>query len=135
MVKNVVTLYIDDTNLRLLVAKGDKVKKWADLPLEYGLVNKVVPYDELEEETNRLAEAATSLPMDGIVMGKTFLQGIVDAAGAGMGEYIGYLGHAMQTAIHYQPGEFNLLKERRDKGIKGATIGRDTHWSPDYDLR
>jgi len=42
----VVTLYIDDTSLRLLVAKGKQVKKWADLPLEPGLVRDGVVVDE-----------------------------------------------------------------------------------------
>ncbi len=33
-----VTLYIDDTSIRLLVSQGQRVKKWADLQLEPGLV-------------------------------------------------------------------------------------------------
>ena len=38
-----VTLYIDDTSLRLLVASGQRVKKWADVRLEPGMiVNSVV---------------------------------------------------------------------------------------------
>ena len=35
----VITLYIDDTSIRLLVAKGKRVQKWAQLPLEPGLVS------------------------------------------------------------------------------------------------
>jgi type IV pilus assembly protein PilM len=38
-----VTLYIDDTSLRLLVARGQRVKKWADVRLEPGLIaNSVI---------------------------------------------------------------------------------------------
>jgi len=48
MAKKVVTLYIDDTSLRLLVAKGKWVKKWADLPLESGLVRDGVVLDEAQ---------------------------------------------------------------------------------------
>ena len=44
----VVTLYIDDTSLRLLVAKGKQVEKWADLPLEPGLVRDGVVVDEVK---------------------------------------------------------------------------------------
>jgi hypothetical protein len=33
MAKKVVTLYIDDTSIRLMVAQGKRIKKWADLPL------------------------------------------------------------------------------------------------------
>jgi type IV pilus assembly protein PilM len=44
----VVTLYIDDTSLRLLVAKGKRVEKWAQLPLEPGLVSDGAIVDEAE---------------------------------------------------------------------------------------
>jgi len=46
--KKVVTLYIDDTNLGLLEAKGRRVKKWASLPLEPGLVQGGVVLDTAE---------------------------------------------------------------------------------------
>ena len=42
----VVTLYIDDTSIRLLVANGKRVEKWAHLPLEPGLVSDGVIVDE-----------------------------------------------------------------------------------------
>ena len=48
MAKTVVTLYIDDTSLRLLVARGKRVKKWANSPLESGLVQDGVVVDEAE---------------------------------------------------------------------------------------
>jgi len=38
IMRGVTTLYIDDTSLKLLVAKDNEVKKWATLPLESGLV-------------------------------------------------------------------------------------------------
>ena len=36
MAKKITTLYIDDTNLRLMVTKGKRIKKMADLPLQLG---------------------------------------------------------------------------------------------------
>jgi len=48
MAKKVVTLYIDDFNIRLLVAKGKRVQKWARLPLEPGLVKDGVIIDETQ---------------------------------------------------------------------------------------
>ena len=48
MARRVVTLYIDDSSLRLLVAKGKKVEKWADMALEPGLVKDGVISDEAE---------------------------------------------------------------------------------------
>ena len=38
MAKKVVTLYVEDASLRLLVVQGARVKKCASLPLESGLV-------------------------------------------------------------------------------------------------
>ncbi|MBU2536506.1 MAG: pilus assembly protein PilM [Chloroflexota bacterium] len=47
MAKKAVTLYIDDTSIRLMVTSGQRVKKWADVPLEPGLVkNSVVQKPE-----------------------------------------------------------------------------------------
>jgi type IV pilus assembly protein PilM len=48
MAKKVVTLYIDDTSIRLLVVHGKRIKKWADLPLEPGLVKDAVVVKEAE---------------------------------------------------------------------------------------
>ena len=48
MAKKVVTLYIDDISIRLLVAKGKRVQKWARLPLEPGLVKDGVILDETQ---------------------------------------------------------------------------------------
>jgi len=46
MAKKIVTLYIDDTSLRLLTTTGRRVKKWANLQLEPGLVKDGVIVDE-----------------------------------------------------------------------------------------
>jgi len=40
MAKKVTTLFIRDTSINLLVMKGEKVDKWASLPLEPGLVSQ-----------------------------------------------------------------------------------------------
>jgi len=48
MAKKIVTLYIDDTSIRLLVAHGKCIKKWADVPLEPGLVKNAVVVEEAE---------------------------------------------------------------------------------------
>jgi type IV pilus assembly protein PilM len=43
-----VSLYVDDSSLRLLVTQGQKVKKWADLHLEPGLIKDSVVLQESE---------------------------------------------------------------------------------------
>jgi len=48
MAKNIVTLYVDDTSLRLMVTDGKQIKEWAELPLETGLVENTVVMKEEE---------------------------------------------------------------------------------------
>ena len=48
MAKSIITLYIDDTSLRLMVTDGKQIKEWADLPLEPGLVKDTAIIEEAE---------------------------------------------------------------------------------------
>ena len=71
MLKKIVTLYIDDTNLRLLVTGGKKVKKCADMPLETGIVKSNVVIDE-----EKLAESIKHLFKTNKVRTKKVIIGI-----------------------------------------------------------
>ncbi len=51
MAKKLVTLYIDDKSLRMLVTDGKRAKKWASLPLEPGLVKGSEVVNEAEVAT------------------------------------------------------------------------------------
>ena len=51
MFKNVVTLYIEDTSIRLLTAQGKQIKKWAELPIESGLIEGATVIKEAEVAT------------------------------------------------------------------------------------
>ncbi len=48
MAKKTTSLYLDDTSIRLLVTRGQQVKKWADAVLEPGLVKNGVVLKEAE---------------------------------------------------------------------------------------
>jgi len=50
-----VTLFIEDTSIKLLVAKGQRVERWAKIPLEPGLVSDGVVQDEARV-ANKLKE-------------------------------------------------------------------------------
>ena len=60
MAGKVTTLFIDDTDIRLLVASGKRVQKWARLPLEPGLVRDGIIRDEAQvaERLRELFKAA-----------------------------------------------------------------------------
>jgi type IV pilus assembly protein PilM len=55
MAKRVTTLFIRDTGINLLVMKGEQVEKWADSPLEPGLVSQGLIVDE-EEVAERVKQ-------------------------------------------------------------------------------
>lgn len=46
MAKEATTIYIDDSAIRVLRSKGRQVRKWADMPLEPGLVKDGTVLDE-----------------------------------------------------------------------------------------
>ena len=48
MAKQITTLYIDNTSLRLMVTDGNQIKEWAEVPLEPGLVENSVVMKEAE---------------------------------------------------------------------------------------
>lgn len=96
--------------------------------LDAGMINKVVPMEKLEEESWKMAEAMAQLPMDGIVLGKVQFEAALEAMGLGSAYTAAYLLHTLQTNIRYEPGEFNLFRERRNKGIKGAIVSRESYY-------
>ena len=53
MAKKIVTLYIRDTSISLLVMRGNQVKKWANLPLDPGLIQEGVVIDEEQDGQDR----------------------------------------------------------------------------------
>jgi len=74
MAKSVVSIYIDETSLRLMVARGKRVEKWAYSPLEPGLFDDGAVVDEekvaariqelfktLEVKTNRVITGLSGL--------------------------------------------------------------------------
>lgn len=91
--------------------------------LEIGLVNKVVPIDKLEEESNKLAEHLCGLGRDVIAIGKVARQQTYSQLGVLAGFDIMGLTHTMGTNVKWYPGEYNYFKERRDKGAKAGFHG------------
>jgi enoyl-CoA hydratase len=93
-----------------------------------GLVNQVVPADQLEAETRKLARSMTLLPRDGIAIGKATARLAYDSMGLSSAFGQGYLGHTLFTNIRYEPGEFNFIKRRRDVGMREAVKERDARY-------
>jgi enoyl-CoA hydratase len=92
----------------------------ADQALRYGLVDAVVPRSELASEVSRLAGMCASIMRDGIVTEKYAVFASLEKMGVGLSFAASTVVGASLSNIHFQPGEFNVLREVRDRGARGA---------------
>jgi enoyl-CoA hydratase len=94
-----------------------------------GLVNRAVPADKLEEEVNRYAEGFSRFAFDGIAMGKASKQVVMDMLGVTTGLTNHWIMHTLGTNIHFEEGEFNFFKARRDMGVREAIHKRNEFYN------
>jgi enoyl-CoA hydratase len=119
-------LHVGVRRARELVLRGNMVS--GKEAAEIGLVNKAVPANKLVDEVDKLAKEMLLLPRDGIAIGKASMHMIYDILGLTQGWLQGYLTHTMFTNMRFEPGEFSLLKERREKGTRTAFHKRDERY-------
>lgn len=99
-----------------------------------GLVNKVVEQDELDQWVRDYCQAISFMPLDGMMIGKSMMRLAQEARGKGVGEMTAWVGHGWATNLQLQDGEFNFVKERRDKGLSRALRERDEAVAPFFRL-
>lgn len=99
-----------------------------------GLVNKVVPQDEMDRWVRDYCQAISFMPLDGLMIGKSMMRLAQEARGKGVGEMTAWVGHGWATNLQLQEGEFNFVKERRDKGLSQALRERDEAVAPFFRL-
>ncbi len=93
--------------------------------LEIGLIDWVVA-DDLHAECDRVAAMCASIMRDGIVSEKYAVFASLAKMGVAHSFAVATVVGASLTNIHFQPGEFNALREIRDRGPEGAReAGRD----------
>jgi enoyl-CoA hydratase len=93
----------------------------------YGLVDAAVPERELESEISRLAGMCASIMRDGVVTEKYAVFASLEKMGVGLSFAAATVVGGSLSNIHFQPGEFNLLREIRDRGVAGATDAARHH--------
>lgn len=99
--------------------------------IQMGLVNKVVPDDQLEAAGEEWADRIAHLPRDAISIGKAAANLALDSLGMTSQFAHGYVMHALSTNIRYEEDEDNFMKKRRDHGVKGATRNREARFRAD----
>ncbi|MBI3744132.1 MAG: enoyl-CoA hydratase/isomerase family protein [Chloroflexi bacterium] len=97
----------------------------ADEAYRRNVINQVVPLDQLEGATNKMAETLAQIPADGVVMGKFTFNLLFDMMGVRSAFDYGAIAHTLGTNIRYEPDEVNFFKSRRDKGATAAMHEKD----------
>jgi enoyl-CoA hydratase len=105
---------------------GRKVKA-AELR-DWGVVNSVVPEDQLEAEALRYARAIASHSADGLMIGKHGLQMFWELMGmSAYGSFV-KLAHPLFTNLVWRDDEFNFFRERNERGAKEALAELNKRW-------
>lgn len=100
-----------------------------DEAVQMGLVNKVVPDEELEASGEDWADRIAKLPRDAIAFGKAATHLALDSLGMTSQFAHGYVVHALSTNIRYEDDEYNFMKKRRDEGVRSASHGREERYN------
>jgi len=93
-----------------------------------GSINKVVPLNKLEEETNKMAELVALQASDSLVIGKANFATALAIAGVQAMASAGTIGHVWQHMMRSEPDEFNLVRMGREKGFKAALQEKKERW-------
>lgn len=97
--------------------------------LARGVLNRVVPLEQLEETTEAAADMVCGIPADGLAVGKLANRIAWDMLGAGASGLVNVMSHALQVQQKLGEDEWNLFRDRKEKGAKGAWQNRDTRWA------
>ncbi len=87
-----------------------------------GWASRSVPYDKLEEETNKIAERLALLPHDGIAIGKATNHLICDILGFNEGLVQAYLSHTLFTNLRWESDEYNFDKQRKEESVRDGIL-------------
>ena len=93
--------------------------------LSFGLVNRAVPVEQLEETVETWARRISQHPRDALVTGKAMFQMALDSLGGSQQFYRGYVGHTLGTNLRIESDEHNFLRDRKEKGMTEAFKSRD----------
>lgn len=95
---------------------------------ERGLINRVVPLDQLESTLAAAVDAVVAVPTDGLAISKFNKRVAYDILGVRSSQMQSAMGHAMQVQQRMEKDEWNLMRERREGGVRGAIGSRDARF-------
>ena len=95
---------------------------------DWGLINEIVPMDELESTTNEIIDDLLKMPFDALVMQKAYYRTVIDAMGMGTNFDAALQTLAFASNIRYEPGENVMVRDRQKGGASAAIKSRKKHY-------
>lgn len=97
--------------------------------VDWGLVNEIVPMDELRPAIDALIADIVKMPFDALVMQKAFYRTVLDGMGMATNFSSALQTIAFASNIRYDPGENVMVRDRADGGGASAAIkARKKHY-------
>jgi enoyl-CoA hydratase/carnithine racemase len=93
-----------------------------------GLVNRVVPAEELEATVTAAAEAISNMPADGLAIGKYSRKVAWEILGVRASQMQSAMAHVLQVQQRIGSDEWHIVREREQYGVKGAFQRRDARF-------
>jgi enoyl-CoA hydratase/carnithine racemase len=111
---------------RRLLLTGDTIQA-ADLERQ-SVFTEVTDDAQVDARADWWARKVAKMPADGIVIAKEAFR-LVEQLQAYQGEEVlSYLVHAFGTNLQFEGNDFNFVKTRAERGLKGAFEQRDAHF-------
>ena len=101
---------------------------YAQEAYDRGLINRVVPLDQLDDTIAGAIDAVMAVPTDGLAISKFNKRVAYDILGVRSSQMQSAMGHAMQVQQRMEKDDWNLIKERQKGGHRGAISSRDARF-------
>lgn len=96
--------------------------------LDWGVVNSVVPDDQLEEETLKLARAVAAHSTDNLMLGKMWWNLVMDMMGQSKGFEIWKIAQPLLSNVMWREDEYNYIGKRAKVGATESFKQRNAVW-------
>ncbi len=96
---------------------------------EWGVVESVVPREQLMDEAMRYARAVAWHSTDNLMLGRRSMQLFWDLMGIPAYRTMFSIGHPLFTNVVWREDEFNFFRERNARGMRGALGEIDRQWT------
>lgn len=96
---------------------------------QWGVVESVVPPEQLMDEALRYARAVAWHSTDNLMIGRRSVQLFYELLGLGAYDTFTSIAHPLFTNVVWRDDEFNFMRERNQRGMRGTLRELQRQWS------